>query len=51
MRPGTLIAVRVHVGGIFAAGDTKRYDRFGRDLGEVVSIKNLGELRMYAGCV
>ena len=45
------IAVVVHVDGIFAVGRKTRCDQFGKDLNQYVPITNLGELRVYAGCV
>lgn len=40
----------VHVDDIFAVGEKERCDKFGRDLNEMVPVKNLGELRWYSGC-
>ena len=45
----SVIAV-VHVDDIFAVGRKERCDRFCEDLGNLVPINNLGELRWYAGC-
>ena len=39
-----------HVDDIFSVGRKNRCDQFGRDLNQYVSITNLGELRLYAGC-
>lgn len=41
----------MHVDDIFASGEQERCGRFGRGLGEMALVKNLGELRLYAGCV
>ena len=43
------MVVVVHVGGIFSIGAKTRCDQFGRDLNVYEPIKNLGELRLYAG--
>ena len=40
----------VHVDDIFAVGEKERCDQFGRDLNQLVPVKNLGELRWYSGC-
>ena len=40
----------VHVDDIFAVGERARCDQFGRDLDQMVPVKNLGELRRYSGC-
>lgn len=45
-----ITAVVVHADGLFAAGDKDRCDRLGRDLEEMVPVKNLGELRLYPVC-
>lgn len=45
------ITVVVHVDYLFAAGDKERCNKFGKDLNDMVPVKNLGELRLYAGCV
>ena len=45
-----VMAIVVHVDGIFAIGEKTRCDQFGKDLNQVVSVKNLGELRWYSGC-
>lgn len=43
------MVVVVHVDDIFSIGAKARCDQFGRDLNAYVPIKNLGELRLYAG--
>ena len=40
----------VHVDDIFAVGKKERCDQFGKDLGRLVPVKSLGELRWYSGC-
>ena len=40
----------VHVDDIFAVGKKKRCDQFGKDLGRLVPVKSLGELKWYSGC-
>ena len=45
------MVVVVHVDDIFAVGRKSRCDQFGKDLNQYVPITNLGELRLYAGCV
>ena len=40
----------VHVDDIFAVGTKERCDQFGKDLGEYVPVKSLGELKWYSGC-
>ncbi|CAB1111699.1 unnamed protein product [Ectocarpus sp. CCAP 1310/34] len=40
----------VHVDDIFAVGTKERCDQFGKDLGEYVPVKSLGELKLYSGC-
>lgn len=40
----------VHVDDIFAVGTKERCDQFGKDLGEYVPVKSLGELQWYSGC-
>ena len=40
----------MHVDDIFAVGEKARCDQFGRDLDQMVPVKNLGELRWYSGC-
>ena len=34
----------------FAVEEKERCDQFGRDLNQMVPVKNLGELRWYSGC-
>ena len=40
----------VHVDDIFAVGKKERCDQFGKDLGRLVPVKSLGELKWYSGC-
>ena len=40
----------VHVDDIFAVGKKERCDQFGKDLGRLVPVKSLGELKWYLGC-
>ena len=42
--------VVVHVDEIFAIGERARCDQFGRDLNQMIPVKNLGELRWYSEC-
>ena len=44
------MTIVVHVDGIFAVGEKDRCDQFGRDLDQMIPVKNLGELRWYSGC-
>lgn len=44
-----VMVVVVHVDDIFSIGTKARCDQFGRDLNAYAPIKNLGELRLYAG--
>lgn len=46
-----VITVIVYVHDLFAAGKRDRCNQFGIDLGEMVPVKNLGELRLYEECV
>lgn len=39
----------IHVDDAFVGGDKEMCDTFGRDLGEMVPVKNLGELWLYDG--
>ena len=43
-------SVMIHVDDTFAVGKREVCDLFGRDLNQLVPVKNLGELRWYAGC-
>ena len=46
-----VMTIAVHVGDIFAAGEKESCDQFGRDLNQMVPVKNLGELRCWcSGC-
>jgi len=45
-----VMTIVVHVDDIFAVGEKERCDRFGKDLNQMVLVKNLGELRWYSGC-
>ena len=45
-----VMIIVVHVDDIFAAGQKERCDQFGRDLNEMVPVKNLGELKWYSAC-
>ncbi|CAB1097046.1 unnamed protein product [Ectocarpus sp. CCAP 1310/34] len=45
-----IMIIVVHVDDIFAVGQKERCDKFGRDLNEMVPVKNLGELRWYSAC-
>ena len=47
---GVVMTIVVHVDDIFAVGEKERCDQFGRDLNQLVPVKNLGELRWYSGC-
>ena len=40
----------VHVDDILAVGKKKRGDQFGNDLGRLVPVKSLGELKWHSGC-
>lgn len=40
---------RMHANDIFSIGAEARCNQFGRDVNAHVPIKNLGELRLYAG--
>ena len=40
----------VHVDDILAVGKKKRGDQFGNDLGRLVPVKSLGELKLHSGC-
>ena len=40
----------VHVDDMFAAGKKERCGQFGKDLGRLVPVKSLGELKRYSGC-
>lgn len=44
------MSIVVHVEDIFAVGEEARSEQFGRDLDQMVPVKNLGELRSYSGC-
>lgn len=44
-----MVVVVVHVDDLFSIGTKARCDQFGRDLNDHVPIKNLGDLRLYAG--
>ena len=41
----------IHVDDIFAVGERERCDQVGRDMNEMVPVKNLGELRWYSRCL
>ena len=41
----------VNVEDSFDVGKKDRCDQFGRDLNEMVPVKNLGELRFFSGCL
>ena len=45
-----IMTIVVHVDDIFAVGEKERCDQLGRDLNQMVPVKNLGELRWYSGC-
>ena len=45
-----VMTIAVHVHDIFAVGEKTRCDQFGRDLNQMVPVKNLGELRWCSGC-
>ncbi|CAB1117838.1 unnamed protein product [Ectocarpus sp. CCAP 1310/34] len=45
-----IMIIVVHVNDIFAVGRKERCDKVGRDLNEMVPVKNLGELRWYSVC-
>lgn len=48
---GEVVLILVeHLDDIFAVGKKERCDKFEEDLGEMVPIKNLGELKWYSGC-
>ena len=40
----------VHFDDILAVGKKKRFDHFGKDLGRLVLVKSLDELKWYSGC-
>ena len=44
------MTIVVHVDDIFAIGKREGCDLFGRDLNQLASVKNLGELSWYSGC-
>ena len=44
------MTIVVHVDDILVVGKKERCDRFGRDMNQMVPVKNLGELRWYSGC-
>ena len=51
MKEGSTVMTRVvHVDDIFVVGE-ERCDQFGRDLNQMVPVKNLADLRWYSGCV
>ncbi|CAB1114007.1 unnamed protein product [Ectocarpus sp. CCAP 1310/34] len=45
-----IMIIVVHVDDMFAVEQNERGDNFGRDLNEMVPVKNLGELRWYSAC-
>ncbi|CAB1106471.1 unnamed protein product [Ectocarpus sp. CCAP 1310/34] len=45
-----IMIIVVHVDDIFAVGQKEMCDNFGRDLNEMVPVKNRGELRWYSAC-
>lgn len=45
-----IVTAVVHVDDIFAVGKQNRCDQMCEDLNQMMPIKNLGELRCYAGC-
>ena len=45
-----VMTIVVHIDDILAVGEKTRCDQFGRDLNQMVPVKNLGELRWYSGC-
>ena len=40
----------MHVDDIFAVGKKERCDQFGKDLGRLLPVKSLGELKWCSGC-
>jgi len=51
MEDGVVVLTLVcHVDDLFVAGKKERCERFAVDLGELVPVTNLGELRWYSGC-
>ena len=51
MEEGSVVmTIGVHVDTIFAVGENARCDQFRKELGQMVPVKNLGELRWYSGC-
>ena len=44
------MTIMVHVDDIFTVGEKARCDQFGKELDQMVPVKNLGELRWYSGC-
>ena len=52
MEDGRIVMIIVvHVDDIFDVGKKDRCDQFGRDLTEIVPVKNLGELLFFSGCL
>ena len=45
-----VITIVVHVDDIFAIGEIAVCDQFGKDLDQMVPVKNLNELRWYSRC-
>ena len=43
-----VMTIVVHVDDMFAVGEKAWYSQFGRDLDQMVPVKNLGELRWYS---
>lgn len=46
-----VLTLVVHVDDVFSVGKKERYERFIRDLGEMVPVKHLGPLSWYSGCL
>ena len=40
-----MVTIVMHVDDMFSIGEKERCDQFGRDLNQIVPVKNLGELR------
>ena len=45
-----VLTLVVHVDDVFSVGKKERYEKFCRDLGKMVPVKDLGPLSWYSGC-
>ena len=45
-----VLTLVVHVDDVFSVGKKERYEKFCRDLGKMVPVKDLGPLTWYSGC-